>query len=96
MTTITILIDRHADLQRQLDALYAAGGDAAASSRAYQAIASETMGIEHTVIATRATTAAESEAKRDFLESLDDGAIDLGHLLAAILRLDAVTVAKAA
>lgn len=94
--TILVLIQRHADLHRQLDRVYAAGGDDAVSRPAYRAIAREAMALEHTIIATRANTQAEGKAKRAFIEALDDGAIDLRHLIEAIIELDSESVAPAA
>lgn len=96
MTTIHAMIQRHAKLHRQLDQLYAAGGDDAVATPAYRAASREAMDLEHAVVASRATTTAESEAKHKFIGSLDDGTLDLERLLVAILAMDAAAGAKAA
>lgn len=96
MTNILTLIDHHAELHCKLDALYAAGGDAVAERcPIYKAVAREQMALAHRVIATRAATKLDAAAKQAFVERLED--VDLRHLLAAILELDAdATIADAA
>lgn len=96
-TTVPTMIQRHTELHRVMDGLYEAHGDTAVSQSAYRAASREAMALEPLIIATPATTQADSEAKRAFVEMLlEEGAIDLRTLIATILKLDGETVAEAA
>lgn len=97
MSTTIELIHRHRVLYCKMDRLYAAGGDAAVEHPTYRSASREAMALEPRIIATRATTAADIEAKRAFIEALlEEGAIDLRTLIATILKLDGESVAAAA
>ncbi|QPF88617.1 hypothetical protein [Bradyrhizobium commune] len=54
------------------------------------------MALEPRIIVTRAATKTEAAAKKRLIKTLDDGAVDLRRLIAAILELDDEVVSATA
>ena len=97
-THIMEMVRRHGELFREMDRLYALGGDAAADGDGYQAASQEATDLENRIVATRAKSRADITAKQRFIrdtafisgDGCDTG--DLHTLVEMILQLDAEAV----